>query len=389
MSGFRALGIIPARGGSKGIPRKNLQEVGGKSLIGRCVSSLSLALGTGAIFVSTDDTEIASEALRHGGGVIDRHKDIAGDTASSEAAILHAIHVLEGKGQKPEVLVFAQCTSPFIDPDEVKYAVEQVTSGKYDVMFSAVQSHAFIWTKTPDGSMEGINHTHLKPRTRRQDMEPQYRETGAFYVMKADGFKKARNRFFGRIGVIESQMPPFEIDNPDDLILAKALTAQYASIDVQRLSNVKLLVMDFDGVHTDDTVIVLPDGSEAVTCSRRDGMGLELLRKAGYKLLILSKEKNTIVQKRAEKLKIPCLNSIENKEEALTQWLTQNSIRWAETAYIGNDINDLSCMRKAGFSLCPSDAHPDAKYEASWTLDCGGGAGALREAAELLISKRQ
>jgi len=388
MSKFQALAIIPARGGSKGIPRKNLQEVGGKSLIGRCVSSLSLALGTGAVFVSTDDTEIASETLRHGGGVIDRPKDISGDTASSEAAILHAFHVLETKGQKPKVLVFAQCTSPFIDPDEVKHAVEQVTSGKYDVMFSAVQSHAFIWKKTPDGRMEGINHTHLKPRLRRQDMEPQYRETGAFYVMKADGFMQTKNRFFGRIGVIESQMPHFEIDNPDDLILAKVLTTQYAPRDEQKLSNVKLLVMDFDGVHTDDTVLVLPDGSEAVICSRRDGMGLELLRKAGYKLLILSKEKNTIVQKRAEKLEIPHLNSVEDKEKVLTRWLIQNNLSWDETAYIGNDINDLSCMRKAGVSFCPSDAHPDAKYEAKWILDCGGGAGALRETADLLINKQ-
>ena len=384
MSEFRAVGIIPARGGSKGIPRKNLQEVGGKSLVGRCVSSLSLALGDGAVFVSTDDTEIASEAVRHGGGVIDRHKDIAGDTAASEAAVLHALDVLEGEGQKPDVLVFAQCTSPFIDPDEVKHAVEQVASGKYDVMFSAVQSHSFIWKKTPDGSMEGINHTHLKPRLRRQDMEPQYRETGAFYVMKADGFKQTKNRFFGRVGIVDSQMPPYEIDDPEDLILAKAFATHYASRDEQKLTNIKLLVMDFDGVHTDDTVIVLPDGSEAVTCSRRDGMGLELLRKAGYKLLILSKEKNKIVHKRAEKLKIPCLNSVEDKEKVLSQWLAENSISWDETAYIGNDVNDLSCMRKASVSFCPSDAHLSAKTEANWILGFGGGAGALREVCDLL-----
>lgn len=384
MNALRAVGIIPARGGSKGIPRKNLQIVGGKSLVGRCVSSLSFALGNDAVFVSTDDTDIALEVACHGGGVIDRHEDIAGDTASSEAAILHALEVLEGQGQKPDVVVFAQCTSPFIAPEEVTYAVEQVASGKYDVMFAAVQSHSFIWHKTPEGRMEGINHTHLKPRLRRQDMEPQYRETGAFYVMKADGFKKTKNRFFGRVGIVDSQMPPFEIDDPDDLILAKAFAANHASKNSKKLRNLKLLVMDFDGVHTDDTVIVLPDGSEAVTCSRRDGMGLELLRKAGFKLLILSKETNTIVQRRAQKLNIPCLNAVEDKESILDQWLSVNSISWNETAYVGNDVNDIACMRRAGFSFCPLDAHTKAKSEADWVLEAAGGKGAVREVCDLL-----
>jgi len=215
-------------------------------------------------------------------------------------------------------------------------------------------------------------------------MEPQYRETGAFYVMKVDGFRQTKNRFFGRVGVIDSQMPPYEIDDPEDLILAKAFATHYASREDKNLSKIKLLVMDFDGVHTDDKVIVLPDGSEAVTCSRRDGMGLEILRKAGFKLLILSKEKNTIVHNRAEKLKIPCLNAVDDKETVLTQWLAENDITWDETAYVGNDVNDLGCMRRSGLSFCPSDAHISAKSEAGWILSNAGGTGAVREICDIL-----
>jgi N-acylneuraminate cytidylyltransferase len=261
-----------------------------------------------------------------------------------------------------------------------------VESKEFDSVFSASRSHAFLWKKDPSGFAVGINHTETKQRLRRQDRASEYQETGAFYVMDAAGFKLNKNRFFGRIGIIETKMPTLEIDNPSDLIFAEALVIVQKKPKQEILSKIKALVMDFDGVHTDDKVIVFHDGKEAVICSRSDGLGLEMLNKAELKLLIISKERNKIIKKRAEKLRVPYLNAIENKETALNKWLKENSLKWHEIAYIGNDVNDVTCMYKAGISFCPRDGHNKAKSAASGLLlSHKGGDGAIREVCDILI----
>jgi YrbI family 3-deoxy-D-manno-octulosonate 8-phosphate phosphatase len=383
------IGIVPARGGSKGIPGKNLQRVGGISLVGRAVLSLVEVVGEAGTFVSTDDPEIAFQARTHGAGVIDRPTEISGDSASSEIAVLHALDVLAEQGRHPEVLVMLQCTSPFIEPKEVSSAIDLVSSGKFDSVLSATRWHAFLWRHDTSGAAIGVNHDERAQRQRRQDMEPEFRETGAFYVMRTDGLRRTKSRFFGRIGIVETNMPPYEIDVPEDLVVARALAAGIPAPPSASLTHIKALIMDFDGVHTDDRVLVLPDGTEAVTCSRRDGMGLEMLRKAGIRLLILSKERNPIVHRRAEKLGIPCLNAIDDKETALDTWLREHGLTWREIAFIGNDINDVPCMRRAGISFCPADGHESAKNAASGSvLSLNGGNGAIREACDSILARR-
>src|SRR5919112_939049 len=115
----RTVAVIPARGGSKGVPGKNLRRVGGRSLIVRAVHACQAADAVDAVYVSTDDYEIASAATQAGANVIIRPDDIAGDTATSESAILHALQQLGAAGVEPEVLVLVQCTSPFILPADL------------------------------------------------------------------------------------------------------------------------------------------------------------------------------------------------------------------------------------------------------------------------------
>jgi N-acylneuraminate cytidylyltransferase len=150
---------------------------------------------------------------------------------------------------------------------------------------------------------------------------------------------------------------------------------------------IKAVITDFDGVHTDDRVTLDQDGREFVTCSRRDGLGLELLRKQDVKLMILSKEANPVVRARGAKLKIPVMNQVEDKYSVLDSWCQENGIEWQEIAYIGNDINDIECMKTCGFSFAPADAHPAALATADHVLSTEGGKGALREMCDYLISK--
>ena len=144
--------------------------------------------------------------------------------------------------------------------------------------------------------------------------------------------------------------------------------------------------MDFDGVLTDDRVTVSEGGEESVVCSRSDGMGIELLRKAGLPMTVISKEKNKVVAARCEKLKVPCSHGIEDKLPLMQRWLADNGIAPEDAIYVGNDINDLPCMAHVGCAVAPGDAHRSAIEAADIVLTRPGGQGAIRELADLLLS---
>ncbi|QZO02546.1 HAD hydrolase family protein [Chenggangzhangella methanolivorans] len=151
-------------------------------------------------------------------------------------------------------------------------------------------------------------------------------------------------------------------------------------------SGFKALVMDFDGVFTDDRVLVDQDGKEAVFASRSDGMGLGRLRKfTEIRMLILSKEPNPVVSARGRKLAIEVRQGIDDKLPELDRWLAEHGISRAETMYMGNDVNDLDCMKAVGFAVAPADARPEAKAVARHVTQAEGGRGALRELCEAII----
>ncbi len=147
--------------------------------------------------------------------------------------------------------------------------------------------------------------------------------------------------------------------------------------------------MDFDGVFTDNKVVVFQDGGEAVICDRGDGWGIGQLKKSGLPLLILSTEPNPVVKARADKLGLPCLQNILDKWAALDAWLQERDIDPAQVVYIGNDANDLPCMTRVGCAVAPADAHPSARAVAQIVLDHRGGDGAIRELCDLILAQIQ
>jgi YrbI family 3-deoxy-D-manno-octulosonate 8-phosphate phosphatase len=385
MGSPRVVAIIPARGGSKGVPGKNLRRVAGRSLVQRAVDACVAATSIDAAYVSTDDAGIADAARGAGAEVIERPADLSGDTASSESALLHALDRLAAEGTEPEIVVFVQCTSPFIAPGDLDRAVDMIADGQADSVFAAVATYEFLWRSGPDGQASGINHDAAY-RPRRQDREPHFRETGAFYAMSVAGFRAAQHRFFGRTAVVEvPELTAVEIDHAHDLTLASALAA---AIDPRVRVDVDVVVTDFDGVHTDDSAIVNEDGYEAVRVSRADGLGVERLRKAGIPILILSKETNKVVRARASKLRVDVLHGIDGKVEAIRDWLRQQGVGPERAAYLGNDINDLGPMELVGWPIAVADAHPAVRRAARLVLSHSGGHGAVRELCDLVLEAR-
>lgn len=157
-------------------------------------------------------------------------------------------------------------------------------------------------------------------------------------------------------------------------------------LELQNLNvqQIEMLVFDFDGVMTDNRVLVDECGKESVFVSRADGMGINMLKEAGFECMILSTEQNPVVGKRAEKLKINVIQGVGNKKEVLCQYVKSRGIDLKNILYVGNDVNDLEAMQTVGISVVPSDAYDIVKNEADVVLDTRGGYGVVRELAEYL-----
>ena len=142
---------------------------------------------------------------------------------------------------------------------------------------------------------------------------------------------------------------------------------------------------DFDGVMTDNSLLMDQDGKEYVRVSRADGLAVSEIKKMFLKQIILSTEKNPIVQKRAEKLGIDCLQGINNKKKTLSTFAERQNINLEKTIYVGNDINDLEAMLLVGTKVCPSDSHQEILNVSDIVLNKKGGQGVIRELLDMLI----
>ena len=145
-----------------------------------------------------------------------------------------------------------------------------------------------------------------------------------------------------------------------------------------------LVVYDFDGVMTDNRVLVREDGLESVSCNRGDGMGVNMIRALGIPQIILSTETNPVVQARAAKIGIPAIGGSRDKRANLELYCSENGCRIERTLYVGNDMNDFEAMSAAGFGVAPADAHPRILALAKLVTRAAGGAGVIRELADLL-----
>ncbi|MGQ4432954.1 cytidylyltransferase domain-containing protein [Streptomyces sp. SAS_260] len=411
----RVLAVIPARGGSKGVPAKNLAPVGGVPLVARAVRECRASRLVTDVVVSTDDQAIAAAARQAGAEVVLRPAAIAGDTATSEAAVLHAMDAHEAlHGASVDVVLLVQCTSPFIVREDVDGIVNAIVANGADTAHTVAPFHGFVWrdaddeatavveparseevggaTKVANSTVAsggyGVNHDKSF-RPRRQDRPQDFLETGAVYGMDAAGFRKVGHRFFGRTELVRTDPARvLEIDDPHELARARALAPLFDADrpgSLPTADDIDAVVLDFDGTQTDDRVLIDSDGREFVSVHRGDGLGIAALRRSGLKMLILSSEQNPVVAARARKLQLPVLHGIDRKDLALKQWCEEQGIAPERVLYVGNDVNDLPCFALVGWPVAVASAHDVVRGAARAVTTVAGGDGAVREIASWIL----
>ncbi|MCF7825300.1 MAG: acylneuraminate cytidylyltransferase family protein [Candidatus Marinimicrobia bacterium] len=216
--------IIPARGGSKGVPHKNIAPFLGEPLISHSIKYALQSKLVGGVFVSTDDEQISEISRSSGAVVIPRPADISGDTATTESAISHAIQWWQDKALTPDIIVLLQATSPLRPEGSLDIALEKFLTGGFDSLLSISPTHRFFWKI--DGHEARAEYDFAK-RPRRQDMteaDIRYVENGSVYVFSLNHFKRTGNRLGGKIGytIFTEEFSP-EIDTASDFTLLEKI----------------------------------------------------------------------------------------------------------------------------------------------------------------------
>lgn len=225
MSNIRVLAIIPARGGSKGVPGKNIKLINGKPLIVHSIEQAMRSTCVDEVVVSSDSESILDIALDCGAKIVKRPVNISGDNASSEEALIHALESLVGEESFTHV-VFLQCTSPIRSVDDIDKTIELVVHGQFDSALSVVENHSFLWRLNERNEAVPVNYSPVERRMRQNIVE--YKENGSVYVMSVEGLLETGCRLNGVVGVhVMNEKTGYEIDTEIDFAVVDFLMGEY------------------------------------------------------------------------------------------------------------------------------------------------------------------
>ena len=377
--------FIPARGGSKSIPLKNIKGFCGKPLVYWNLSSLQDCDKVDEIIVATDSEEIKNTVNSFNFDkvkIFSRSAVNATDSATTESAMLEYINLANLR--EDDIFMLVQATSPMTETKHFNEALEIYKQGKYDSMLTCVRNYRFFWNE--DGTPKNYDYEN---RPRRQNFKGELMENGAFYINTVGNILKGKNRLYGKIGIY--QMPEYtavEIDEPDDWIILENLMKKYI-LSKRIKKEIKLVLSDVDGVLTDAGMYYSENGEVLKKFNAHDGMGFQLLREKGFKTGIITSENTKIVEERAKKLMIDYL--VQGKREggklaSAREICETEGIQLENVAYIGDDINCLELLENVGVAACPADAIDKVKAVPNIIiLSKNGGDGAFREFVNHLL----
>jgi len=374
--------FIPARGGSKSIPDKNIKTFCGKPLLFWVISQLQNSK-VDKIVVATDSQKIkrfVKESNFSKIEIYNRKKENATDNASTESVILEYIN--QSSLLDVDVFMLVQATSPFTQEKHFNEGLELLD--KYDSVLSCTIAKKFIWGE--DGV--ALNYD-INSRPRRQDFEGSLIENGAFYISTVASIKSFKNRISGNIGIYK--MPEYssiEIDEPLDWPVAELLMKRFVLNNKNSsFSNVKLFLSDVDGVLTDAGMYYTENGDEFKKFCTYDGMGFQLLQRTGVKVGILTTEDRDLNRRRARKLGLDFdFHGILDKFQLVKDLCEEHNISLDQVAYIGDDVNCFDLLSNVGFAACPNNAVDDVKQIPNiLQLTKNGGDGVVREFVELIL----
>jgi N-acylneuraminate cytidylyltransferase len=387
---LNTVALIPVRGGSKSIPLKNIKLFCGKPLVYWSVAAAAECADIECVYVATDDNRIKEVVESFGFDnvvVIGRSVESAHDTASTETVLLEFAESVDA-----ERIVLIQATSPLLGVHDLTEAIRKLDVTNSDSLVSVVRQKRFIWQED-GGTGIPVNYDPVK-RPRRQDWEGFLVENGAFYITYREKLLSSGCRISGKIDLYEmAEETYFELDEPADWIIGEKLkdrSLQSSNIHSRIVPPIKLLISDVDGVLTDAGMYYSTDGQELKKFNTRDGKGIELLKKAGIKVMLLTAEDIEVVRARGRKLNVDYLfMGIKDKKTFLERFFQEHpEFSFRSSAYIGDDVNDLEGLKQSAFSASPRDAHPEVKKWVSYVCELGGGQGCVREICDLILADR-
>jgi N-acylneuraminate cytidylyltransferase len=398
------LALIPARGGSKGIPRKNIRSFAGYPLVAWSIAAAKQSQLVTRVIVSTDDEEIAAVAREWGAETpFLRPAEFAQDKTTDLPVFEHALKWLEDvEGYRPDILVQLRPTSPLrprtMVDDAVSILLEHNDADCVRGVVPAGQNPFKMWRFSGEKNplkplleVDGVPEPYNAPR---QILPPVYWQTGHIDAIR-DATITHKNSLTGDViyPLLIDPKYTVDIDNLSDW--AKYETVVYSGLEMvspgkpRRVmpKTVKMIICDFDGVLTDNHVYTDQDGRETIMASRADSMHVKKLRGMGIEVMVLSSESNPVVMARAKKMGIEAIHNVgmENKGGVLIDVLKQRGVKAENIIYVGNDLNDLSCFEVAGWSVAVADAYPEVIRAADFVLTKPGGQGAIRELTEIVL----
>ncbi|HUE99167.1 MAG TPA: HAD hydrolase family protein [Anaerolineales bacterium] len=403
------LALIPARGGSKGIPRKNIRSFAGYPLIAWSIAAAKQASGVTRVIVSTDDEEIALVAREYGAETpFLRPSELAQDQTTDLPVFEHALEWLkENEGYQPDIVIQLRPTSPIRPKDCVDSAVkilkEHADADCVRGVVLAGQNPHKMWRFAGEDQplkplldVEGISEPYNAPR---QTLPPVYWQTGHIDAIRVTTIKQKKSLTGDVVyPLVIDPRYTLDIDNLSDWAKYEALANSGlemvfpgTTFVVKRLmpEKIELIICDFDGVITDNRVWTDQDGTESVAAYRSDSMRVKELRAMGIEVMILSSEQNRVVEARAKKMGVEAIHGVgvHDKGRVMREVLEQKNVRAEDVIYIGNDLNDLPCFEVAGWSVAVADAYPEVIHAADFILSKAGGHGALRELCDLILKR--
>ena len=378
------IAFIPARGGSKSIPGKNIKDFCGRPLIYWNLFALEKSELIDEVVVATDSEKIFKKVKEFNFSKVKLYKrssENAQDHSTSEAIMLEYINY--AKLSSTDTFMLVQATSPFTRTEDFNNGLNLMST--YDTVFSCAKIKRFIWNK--DGNPLNYDHNN---RPRRQDFDGTFMENGAFCISSVSDIIYHNNRISGNIGICE--MPEYtfvEIDEVEDWIMAEQLFLKHHSSEYKtNFNKIKLLLSDVDGVLTDAGMYYTEDGDEFKKFCTYDGMGFQLLQKTGIKVGILTTEDRNLNKRRAKKLGLDFdFHGAKDKLKIVKDLCIKENITIDEVAYIGDDINCFSLLSHVGIAACPNNAVDKIKAIPNIIqLNKNGGEGVVREFVELILS---
>lgn len=370
--------LMPLRGGSKSIPKKNIKIIAGRPLFYWALSAAIESRVFSEVAVSTDSDEIEAAvlALFPGATIHRRSPATATDEASTESVMLEY-----AESNHFDYICLIQATSPLTSAEDFRRAHQRFEAEEADSLLTAVEFRRFLWK--PDNTP--INYDPIK-RPRRQDFAPWMLENGAFYFTRRNILLEQKSRLGGKISThIMSSESAAEIDEPCDWEQVESLLLQKKRMP--QVQNIKLLVVDVDGTLTDGGMYYGADGELLKRFDTRDWNGLKLVEQAGVPVCIMTAEDSPAVHARLKKVPLSYYRyGIKDKVSELNRLLGELDLSWEEAGFIGDDLGDLDCLKKVGFAACPADAVKAVKAVVDFECQRTGGHSAVREVCDLIIS---